>query len=97
MHACTSNCKDGIIAAKKRYGYCFRSFWFNTSSTAAALSPSYLSSSVLQSCDIDLPGACEGLIGSTVSSYHEDKHLSHSYQSNIDDDTLIANLRDNAL
>ena len=59
--SCTSVCRDGIIAAKKRYGCCFRSFWFNLSE------PSYLSSSVLRSCDIDLPGACEGLIGSAVS------------------------------
>ena len=66
--SCTSNCKDGIIAAKNRNGCCFRSFWFNTSSSTAVLPPSYLSSSVLQSCDIDLPEACEGLIGSAVST-----------------------------
>ena len=66
--SCTSNCRDGITAAKKRYGCCFRSVWFNISSTAASLYPSYLSSSVLRSCDIDLPGACEGLIGSAVST-----------------------------
>ena len=66
--SCSSNCRDGITAAKKRYGCCFRSLWFNTSSTAGSLSPSYLSLSVLQSCDIELPGACEGLIGSAVST-----------------------------
>ena len=57
---CTSNCRDGIIAAKKQYGCCFRSSWFNISES------SYLSRSVLQSCNIELPGACEGLIGSAV-------------------------------
>ena len=66
--SCTSDCKDGIIAAKNRNGCCFRSLWFNTSSTLSTAGPSYLSSSVLQSCDVDLPGACEGLIGSAVST-----------------------------
>ena len=60
--SCTSNCSGGITAAKKLYGCCFGSVWFNSSV------PSYLSRSVLQSCDIDLPGACEGLIGSAVST-----------------------------
>ena len=61
--SCTSNCRDGITAAKKRYGCCFRSYWFNVSTfTGAEFSASYLSPNVLQSCDIDLPGACEGLI-----------------------------------
>ena len=57
--------RDGIIAAKNRYNCCFRSFWFNISE------PSYLSSSILQSCDTDLPGACEGLIGSAMSIMKE--------------------------
>ena len=60
--SCSSDCRDGITAAKKRYGCCFRSGWFYTSA------PSYLSSSVLQSCDIDLPGTCEGFNGSAVST-----------------------------
>ncbi len=64
---CTSNCRDGITAAKNRYGCCLRSTWFNISLTAAALSPSYLSPSVLQSCDIDLPETCEGVIGSLTA------------------------------
>jgi hypothetical protein len=67
---CTSNCSEGIIAAKNRYGCCFRSAWFNISISTTG-TPSYLSSSVLQSCDIDLPGACEGLIGSAVSIMKE--------------------------
>ena len=64
--SCTSNCRDGITAAKKRYGCCFRSVWFYTSGTA-----SYLSPSVLRSCDINLPRACEGLIGSAMSIMKE--------------------------
>ena len=60
--SCTTNCRDGIIAATKHYGCCFRSVWFNTSETAFYRSPS-----ILGSCDIDLPGACKGLIGSAVS------------------------------
>jgi hypothetical protein len=71
--SCTSNCKDGIIAAKNRYGCCFESVWFNMSVTGigTSLSPSYLSPSVLQSCDIDLPGTCEGIIGSAASIMKE--------------------------
>jgi hypothetical protein len=63
--SCTSNCRDGIAATKNRYGCCLKSIWFNTSA------PSYLSPSVLRSCDIDLPGTCEGLIGSAVSIMKE--------------------------
>ena len=67
--SCTSNCRDGITAAKKHYGCCFRSYWFKISTfTGAQLSASYLSPSVLRSCDIDLPEACEGLIGSAAVS-----------------------------
>jgi hypothetical protein len=68
--SCSSSCRDGIIAAKNRYGCCFRSFWFNVSGSSVAAA-SYLSPNVLQSCDIDLPGACEDLIGSAVSIMKE--------------------------
>ena len=66
--SCTSECRDGIAAAKNRYGCCFRSVWFTTSGPVEYRSPSYLSSSVLKSCDIELPGTCKGLIGSAVST-----------------------------
>ena len=58
---CTLDCMDGIIAAKNRYGCCLRSPWFNSSieTPVSALNPR-----VLQSCDIDLPEACEKFIGS---------------------------------
>ena len=67
--SCTSNCRDGITAAKYHNGCCLRSFWFNLSGTAA------LSSSVLESCDIELPGTCEGVIGSAVSIMKENYTL----------------------
>jgi hypothetical protein len=58
-------------AAKNCYGYCLRSIWFNILSLTAAALYLYLSPSVLQSCDIDLPGTCEGVIGSAVSIMKE--------------------------
>jgi hypothetical protein len=61
--SCTSNCRDEITAAKNRNGCCLRSVWFNSIPA--------LSSSVLRSCDIDLPGTCEGVIGSSVSIMKE--------------------------
>ena len=65
--SCTSECRDGITAAKNHYGCCLRSFWF---SSKAALFPS-----VLKSCDIELPGTCEGLIGSAVSTMKQNYML----------------------
>ena len=63
--SCTSSCRDGIATAKNRYGCCLRSFWFNISGISA------LDPSVLKSCDIELPEACEGVIGSAMSIMKE--------------------------
>ena len=65
--SCTSNCRDGIITAKNRYSCCLRSVYFNSTGAVAS---SYLSLSVLRSCNIDLPGTC-GAISSAVSLMEE--------------------------
>ena len=65
--SCTSSCRNEITAAKNRNGCCLRSVWFN--STAA------LSLSVLKSCDIELPDACEGVISSAQSIMKENNIL----------------------
>jgi hypothetical protein len=67
--SCTSNCRDGIIAAKNRNGCCLRSIWFNLI-IVPALSPS-----VLRSCDIELPGTCEGLIYGSAVSIMKEKYI----------------------
>ena len=72
---CTSNCRDGITAARNHNGCCLRSSVLFNSSGIFGLSPSYLSSSVLESCDIKLPGTCEGIIGSAVSIVKENYTL----------------------
>ena len=71
---CTSNCSDGIILAKKRYGCCFRSIWFNISGTSIG-TVSYLSPSVLRSCNIDLPGSCKGLLFGSAVSIMKTNHI----------------------
>ena len=68
--SCTSNCRDGIATAKNRYGCCLGSLWFNISGEISALNPS-----VLKSCDIELPEACEGVIGSAMSIMKENDML----------------------
>ena len=69
--SCTSSCRDGITTAKNRYGCCFSSGWFNRSS----LGISALNPIVLKSCDIELPEACEGVIGSATSIMKENNIL----------------------
>ena len=68
--SCTSSCRDGIATAKNRYGCCLRSLSFNISEEISVLNPS-----VLKSCDVELPDACEGVIGSAMSIMKENYML----------------------
>ena len=67
---CTSDCRAGIATARNRYGCCLRSLWFNISGEISG-GISALKPSVLKSCDIELPAACEGVIGSAMTIMKE--------------------------